>query len=434
MVDMSDAPRSDALFERSRRLLPGGVNSPVRAFGAVGGTPRFVARADGAHVWDADGNRYLDLVGSWGPMILGHRHPQVVAAIEGALAHGTSFGAPTEAELLLAERVVDRYPSVERLRFVSSGTEATMSALRVARGATGRSAVVKFAGGYHGHADGLLVSAGSGAVTTGVPSSAGVPAETAAWTWVAPYNDVAALTRLFDERGADIAAVIVEPVAGNMGVVEPTPAFRAALRDLTRARGALLIVDEVMTGFRLARGGAIERYGLEADLVCWGKVLGGGLPVGGYGGRGAVMDHVSPIGKVYQAGTLSGNPLAMAAGAATLDAIDATPDLYPTLERRGAWLADALRAGAAEAGVPATVNQVGSMLTVFFTEHAVTDLATAEQSDARAFARWFHGLLDRGVWWPPSGFEAAFLGYPLDDEALERVADAARAAFRLAAG
>lgn len=434
MVAMTEAPRSDALFERSRRLLPGGVNSPVRAFGAVGGTPRFVARADGAHVWDADGRRYLDLVGSWGPMILGHRHPAVVAAIEAALAHGTSFGAPTEAELLLAERVVDRYPDVERLRFVSSGTEATMSALRVARGATRRSGIVKFAGGYHGHADGLLVAAGSGAATTGVPSSAGVPAETAAWTWVVPYNDVAALAQLFEERGADVAAVIVEPVAGNMGVVEPTPAFRAALRDLTRRHGALMVVDEVMTGFRLARGGAIERYGLEADLVCWGKVLGGGLPVGGYGGRGAVMDHVSPIGTVYQAGTLSGNPLAMAAGAATLDAIDATADLYPTLERRGARLAEALRAGAAEAGVPATVNQVGSMLTVFFTEHAVTDLASAEQSDARAFARWFHALLERGVWWPPSGYEAAFLGYPLDDDALDQVAEAARAAFRVAAG
>ncbi len=431
---MSDVPRSDALFERSRRLLPGGVNSPVRAFGAVGGTPRFVARADGAHVWDADGRRYLDLVGSWGPMILGHRHPAVVAAIEAALAHGTSFGAPTEAELLLAERVVDRYPTVERLRFVSSGTEATMSALRVARGATGRSAVVKFAGGYHGHADGLLVAAGSGAVTTGVPSSAGVPAETAAWTWVAPYNDVAALAQLFAERGTEVAAVIVEPVAGNMGVVEPTPEFRTALRELTRSHGALLIVDEVMTGFRLARGGAIERYGLDADLVCWGKVLGGGLPVGGYGGHGAVMDHVSPIGKVYQAGTLSGNPLAMAAGIATLDAIDATADLYPVLERRGAQLADALRAGASAAGLPATVNQVGSMMTVFFTGDAVTDLASAGRSDARAFGRWFHALLDRGVWWPPSGFESAFLSYALDDAAIEQVADTARDAFRAAAG
>lgn len=431
---MNDAPASAALFERSRHLLPGGVNSPVRAFGAVGGTPRFVARADGPYLWDADGRRYLDLVGSWGPMILGHRHPAVVAALAEALERGTSFGAPTEAELRLAERVVDRYPAVERLRFVSSGTEATMSALRVARGATGRSGIVKFAGGYHGHADGLLVAAGSGAATTGVPSSAGVPAETAAWTWVLPYNDPEALARLFAERGDQVAAVIVEPVAGNMGVVEPTAAFRAAWRDLTRAHGALLVVDEVMTGFRLARGGAVERYGLDADLVCWGKVLGGGLPVGGYGGRGDLMDHVSPIGRVYQAGTLSGNPLAMAAGAATLDAIDATPGLYPALERRGAELAARLRADAAAAGVPVVVNQVGSMLTVFFTDHAVTDLASAERSDARAFARWFHALLERGVWWPPSGFEAAFLSHALDDDLLERVADAARAAFAVAAG
>lgn len=431
---MNDAPASAALFERSRHLLPGGVNSPVRAFGAVGGTPRFVARADGPYLWDADGRRYLDLVGSWGPMILGHRHPAVVAALAEALERGTSFGAPTEAELRLAERVVDRYPAVERLRFVSSGTEATMSALRVARGATGRSGIVKFAGGYHGHADGLLVAAGSGAATTGVPSSAGVPAETAAWTWVLPYNDPEALARLFAERGDQVAAVIVEPVAGNMGVVEPTAAFRAAWRDLTRAHGALLVVDEVMTGFRLARGGAVERYGLDADLVCWGKVLGGGLPVGGYGGRGDLMDHVSPIGRVYQAGTLSGNPLAMAAGAATLDAIDATPGLYPALERRGAELAARLRADAAATGVPVVVNQVGSMLTVFFTDHAVTDLASAERSDARAFARWFHALLERGVWWPPSGFEAAFLSHALDDDLLERVADAARAAFAVAAG
>jgi glutamate-1-semialdehyde 2,1-aminomutase len=426
---MSETPTSDDLYARSRKLLPGGVNSPVRAFGAVGGTPRFVARADGPFLWDADGRRYLDLVGSWGPMILGHRHPRVVAAIEAALARGTSFGAPTEAELALAERVVDRYPGVERLRFVSSGTEATMSALRVARGATGRHGVVKFAGGYHGHADGLLVAAGSGAVTTGVPSSAGVPPDVAAWTWVVPYNDVAALAELFAARGTEVAAVIVEPVAGNMGVVEPTPAFRRALRELTRAHGALLVVDEVMTGFRLARGGAVERYGLDADLVCWGKVLGGGLPVGGYGGSGALMDHVSPVGRVYQAGTLSGNPLAMAAGAATLDAIDATADLYPALERRGAQLADALRDGAASAGVPATVNQVGSMLTVFFTSDAVTDLESASHSDAAAFARWFHGLLERGVWWPPSGFEAAFLSYALDDDAIADVAVAARAAF-----
>ena len=430
---MADRPDSTTLFERSRRLFPGGVNSPVRAFGAVGGTPRFAARADGPHLWDVDGRRYLDLVGSWGPMILGHGHPAVLRAITEAAADGTSFGAPTERELGLAERVVARYPAVERLRFVSSGTEATMSALRVARGATGRRQVVKFAGGYHGHVDGLLVAAGSGAATTGVPSSAGVPPEVAALTLVAPYGDPAALAAVLADHGDDIAAVIVEPVAGNMGVVEPPPSFLTALQDLTRAHGALLVVDEVMTGFRLARGGAVERYAIDADLVCWGKVLGGGLPVGGYGGRAELMDHVSPVGRVYQAGTLSGNPLAMAAGAATLDAIDATPDLYPTLERRGAALADALRSGAERAGVPVTVNQVGSMLTTFFTDDSVTDLTSASRSDTGAFARWFHHLLDAGVWWPPSQFEAAFLSIALDDDALAQVAAAAAGGFEAVA-
>jgi glutamate-1-semialdehyde 2,1-aminomutase len=426
--------RSEALFARSRERFPGGVNSPVRAFGAVGGTPRFVRRAEGAYVFDADGHRYLDLVGSWGPMILGHRHPDVERAIAEALTMGTSFGAPTERELELADRVVDRYPLAERVRFTNSGTEATMSALRVARGATGRRLIVKFAGGYHGHADGLLVAAGSGAVTTGVPSSAGVPDAVAALTLVAPYNDAAALERLFAAHGGDVAAVIVEPVAGNMGVVEPTPAFLRALRDLTTQHGALLVVDEVMTGFRLARGGAIERYALDADLVCWGKVIGGGLPVGAYGGRAAFMDLVSPIGRVYQAGTLSGNPLAMAAGAATLDAIDATPGLYTRLEAAGVRLAEGLRGAAAAAGIAVVVNQVGSMLTVFFTSDAVTDMESASQSDTQRFGRWFHALLARGVWWPPSQFEAAFLSAALDDEKIDEVVTAAAAAFAEVAG
>ena len=426
---MSAQPRSEALFARSCERFPGGVNSPVRAFGAVGGTPRFVARAEGAVVVDADGGRYVDLVGSWGPMILGHRHPTVERAIEAALRDGTSFGAPTERELELADRVVDRYPSVERLRFTNSGTEATMSALRVARGATRRDRIVKFAGGYHGHADGLLVAAGSGAVTTGVPSSAGVPAAVAGLTSVVPYGDADALAALFDELGDEIAAVIVEPVAGNMGVVEPPEGFRRALRELTRAHGALLVVDEVMTGFRLARGGAVERYALDADLVCWGKVLGGGLPVGGYGGRAELMDHVSPVGRVYQAGTLSGNPLAMAAGAATLDAIDANPAFYAALERASERLEAGLREAAAAVGVPAMVNRVGSMLTVFFTPEPVTDLTTASRSDTAAFARWFHALLDRGVWWPPSQFEAAFLSAAHGDAEIDAVLAAAAAAF-----
>ena len=426
---MSAHRRSDALFARSLERFPGGVNSPVRAFGAVGGTPRFVARAEGAYLVDADGARYVDMVGSWGPMILGHRHGAVEAAVAEALRDGTSFGAPTERELALADRVVDRYPAVERLRFTNSGTEATMSALRVARGATGRDRIVKFAGGYHGHADGLLVAAGSGAVTTGVPSSAGVPAATAGLTSVAPYGDAAALAALFDELGDEIAAVIVEPVAGNMGVVEPPEGFRRALRELTRAHGALLVVDEVMTGFRLARGGAVERYAIDADLICWGKVIGGGLPVGAYGGRAAAMDLVSPVGRVYQAGTLSGNPLAMAAGSATLDAIDATPGLYDTLERAGARLEAGLRDAAAAAGVPVTLNRVGSMLTVFFTPDPVTDLASASRSDTAAFARWFHALLERGVWWPPSQFEAAFLGAAHGDAEIDAVLAAAAEAF-----
>jgi len=421
--------RSDALFARARQLMPGGVSSPVRAFGSVGGTPRFIDRADGAYLWDADGNRLLDLYGSWGPMLLGHRHPHVIAALEAALAKGTSFGAPTGRESDLAEKILERVRGAERVRFVNSGTEATMSALRLARGATGRSLIVKFVGHYHGHADGLLVAAGSGAATTGVPSSAGVPEVVAAQTLVAPWNDVAALERRFDEHGHDIAAVILEPVAGNMGVVAPAPGFLERVRLLTRQYGALMIVDEVMTGFRLARGGAVERLGLEPDITCWGKVVGGGLPVGAYGASAALMDQVSPLGKVYQAGTLSGNPLAMAAGVASFEAIDATSDLYLTLESRGARLAEGLRGAASAAGVPVTVNQVGSMLTVFFTAEPVTDFASAARADARSFATWFQGLLARGVAWPPSAFEAAFLSYALSDDLIDTVLEAADGAF-----
>jgi glutamate-1-semialdehyde 2,1-aminomutase len=421
--------RSESLFERARRVMPGGVSSPVRAFGSVGGTPRFVARADGPFVWDADGNRLIDLIGSWGPMLLGHRHPLVIAALEEALAGGTSFGAPTGRETELAERIIGRVRATERVRFVNSGTEATMSALRVARGATGRDRIVKLAGHYHGHADGLLVAAGSGAATTGVPSSAGVPEAVAELTLVAPFNDVDALASLFDAHGDTIAAVILEPVAGNMGVVTPAPGYHRAVRSLTREHGALLVIDEVMTGFRLARGGAVELLDLEPDLTCWGKIVGGGLPVGAYGGPAALMDHVSPVGRVYQAGTLSGNPLAMAAGIATFDAIDATPDLYATLETRGARLAEALRAGASAAGVEVQVNQVGSMLTVFFGSRPVVDFESAAACDAPTFGRWFHALLDRGVAWPPSAFEAAFLSHALDEPLIDAVGAAAGEAF-----
>ncbi len=424
-----DTPRSDELFARARRVIPGGVNSPVRAFGSVGGTPRFLRAGEGCYVTDVDGRRYVDLVGSWGPLLLGHAHPRVLAAIARALPDGTSFGAPVEAEVDLAEAVLDRVPATELVRFVNSGTEATMSAIRLARGATGRDLLVKFEGNYHGHADSLLVAAGSGALTTGVPSSAGVPAGTAADTLVARYNDPASLEALFDAHPDAIAAVILEPVAGNMGVVPPAAGFLEAVRALTRRHGAVMIVDEVMTGFRLARGGAVERFGLDPDLVTWGKVVGGGLPVGAYGGRRDLMERISPLGPVYQAGTLSGNPLAMAAGLATLRAIDAAGDVYEVLEARGRALESGLAEAAAGAGVDVHINRVGSMLTVFFTDRPVAGYADATAADGARFARWFHGLLERGVYWPASPFEAAFLGYAHGPDALDAVVEAAAGAF-----
>ncbi len=421
---------SEALFARATELIPGGVNSPVRAFGSVGGNPRFITQASGVTLTDADGNAYLDAVGSWGPMILGHAHPKVVAAVQAAAQHGTSFGAPTGREVELAEQVLAHYPGCERVRFVNSGTEATMSALRVARGATGRDFIIKFAGNYHGHADALLVAAGSGALTTGVPSSAGVPADTAKTTLVARYNDLDSVRELFEARPDEIAAVIFEPVVGNMGVVTPTQEFLSGLRGLTRHYGALLIADEVMTGFRLAPGGAVEHYGIDADLVCWGKIIGGGLPVGAYGGKADVMNNVSPVGKVYQAGTLSGNPLAMAAGIATFEAMAEAPDLYEVLEARGAQLGAGLRAGAERHGVPVTVNRVGSMITVFFTEGPVTDFESASTTDTEQFKRWFHGLLERGVYWPASAYEAAFLSYAHTEADIERMIRAGTEAFQ----
>ena len=420
---------SQELFRRAQRLIPGGVNSPVRAFGSVGGTPRFIRKARGAKLWDVDGNEYIDAVGSWGPMILGHAHPRVLEAIEDALSDGTSFGAPTEREVRMAELVLERYEGCDRLRFVNSGTEATMSALRVARGATGRDFIVKFAGNYHGHADALLVAAGSGAMTTGVPSSAGVPQDTAKTTLVARYNNLDSVRELFEAHPDEIAAVILEPVVGNMGVVVPTREFLEGLRDLTRQHGALLVADEVMTGFRLAPGGAVERLGLDADLVCWGKIIGGGLPVGAYGGKGELMDQVSPIGKVYQAGTLSGNPLAMAAGIATLETMNETPDLYEVLEARTGRLEHGLHGAAHGAGVPVTINRIGSMITVFFTEEPVTDFESASATDTARFGRWFHGLLERGVYWPASAFEAAFFSYAHSEEDIDSVVAAARESF-----
>jgi glutamate-1-semialdehyde 2,1-aminomutase len=420
---------SERLFERAKQLIPGGVNSPVRAFGSVGGTPRFIARAKGSHLWDEDGNQYLDAVGSWGPMILGHAHPKVLEAITEAAQYGTSFGAPTAREIKLAELVLSRYPGCERLRFVNSGTEATMSALRVARGATNRDDIIKFAGNYHGHADGLLVAAGSGAMTTGVPSSDGVPQDVAKHTLVANYNDLASVQKLFEAHPKTIAGVILEPVVGNMGVVIPTAEFLTGLRELTTHYGALLIIDEVMTGFRLARGGAVERYGVNADLVCWGKIIGGGLPVGAYGGKAKYMDQVSPVGKVYQAGTLSGNPLAMAAGIATLQEMDATPDLYDVLETRGYRLEQGLLEAARNANIKVTINRVSSMITVFFTSHAVTDFESASTTNTEYFKQWFHALLNNGVYWPASNYEAAFLSYAHSEGDIEKMLEVAREAF-----
>ena len=410
--------------------MPGGVSSPVRAFGSVGGNPPFISRGAGSRLWDVDGRQYIDLVGSWGPLILGHAHPAVVAAARAALESGASFGAPTEREVRLAELVLERYPSCQRLRFVNSGTEATMSALRVARAATGRDKLIKMAGNYHGHADSFLVAAGSGALTTGVPASAGVPAQVVEHTLIAPFNDLSAVEALLDAHLGEVAALIVEPVVGNMGVVLPEPGYHQGLRDLTRRHGVLLLVDEVMTGFRLARGGAVELLGLEPDLVTLGKVIGGGMPVGAYGGRGDLMDRVSPLGDVYQAGTLSGNPVAMAAGIATLETIDAQPGFYLALEERSAALELGLREAAARAGVAVTINRAGSMLSVFFTEWPVTDLVSAQRTHTQQFAVWFSQLLANGVYWPPSPFEAAFVSAAHTAEDVDQVIEVAAKAFR----
>ena len=396
-----------SLFDRACRVIPGGVNSPVRAFRAVGGTPVFVSRAEGAYLYGADGTRYVDYVGSWGPMILGHAHPAVVEAVREAATRGTSYGAPTELEVRFAEKLCALYPSVEMVRAVSSGTEATMSALRVARGFTGRDAIVKFEGCYHGHADELLVKAGSGAATLGVPDSAGVPASTAANTLTLPFNGADALRALFAARGAEIAAVIVEPVVGNMGVVPPAPGFLEAILSECTKHGAVSIFDEVMTGCRVARGGMQERMGLLPDMTCLGKIVGGGMPLAAYGGKRAIMEKVAPLGPVYQAGTLSGNPVAVSAGLATIDRLDGA--LYARLEALGARLEAGLVRAAARRGVSASVQRVGSMITLFFTPGPVRSWADAKRCDTKAFAKWHAGMIQRGVHWPPAQFEAAFV-------------------------
>ena len=420
--------RSSELFARAQRLIPGGVNSPVRAFRAVGGDPLFIESATGARLRDADGREYIDYVCSWGPLILGHAHPAVVEAVAAAARRGTSFGAPCEPEVELAERVVRKVPSIEKVRFVSSGTEATMSALRLARGFTGRRKILKFEGCYHGHADALLVAAGSGVATLGIPGSAGVPEGTVADTLVAPYNDLGAVEQVVAAHGRDLAAIIVEPVVGNMGVVAPREGYLRGLREITARAGALLVFDEVITGFRLGPGGAQDLYRVMPDLTCLGKIIGGGLPVGAYGGRADIMAKVAPEGPVYQAGTLSGNPLAMAAGAATLDALEA-PGVYERLEAVASRLADGLARAAQQARVPLTVNRVGSLLTAFFGEGPVTDWASAKRSDTARFGRFFHAMLDRGVYLPPAQFEALFVSLAHTEEDVDRTVEAASEAF-----
>jgi len=420
--------RSVEAMKRAEALMPGGVSSPVRAFRAVGGEPLFIASGAGPRIRDLDGNSFLDYVMSWGPLILGHAHPKVLEAVREALKGGSSFGAPTEREIQLAERITQAMPAVEQVRFVNSGTEAVMSAVRLARAATGRPGIVKFEGGYHGHADALLVQAGSGATTFGTPSSPGVPAEAVRHTYLAPYNDLDAVAATCEAHRGEVAAIIVEPVAGNMGVVPPAPGFLEGLRDLADRTGALLVFDEVMTGFRVARGGAQERFGVRPDLVALGKIIGGGLPVGAYGGRRDLMQMVSPAGPVYQAGTLSGNPLAMAAGIATLDVL-AEPGTFDALEETSRRLEEGLARAIAEAKVSARVQRVGSMLSLFFTPEAVTDYSSACACDTEAFARFFRGMLVRGIYLPPSQFEAWFVGLAHSQEDIDRTVEAAAEAL-----
>ena len=432
MTNIRVAPHSTAnserLFTEAQRVLPGGVNSPVRAFKGVGGIPRFITRGEGPALIDADGNRYVDLVLSWGPLILGHAHPEVVAALIDAARHGTSFGAPTELEVRLAERVIATFPSLEMVRFVSSGTEAVMSAVRLVRAATGRRLIVKFDGCYHGHADALLAAAGSGVATLGLPDSPGVPPATVADTLVLAYNDLAAVETLFSARGAEIAAVLVEPVAGNMGVVPPVPGFLQGLRSITRRHQALLVFDEVMTGWRVHPQGAQVLYAVEPDVTCVGKVVGGGLPAAAYGGRRQLMELIAPAGPVYQAGTLSGNPLAMAAGLATLEEL-ARPGVWQRAADWAAMAAGMIKAAAERAGIPMVVQHVGTMFTPFFSPTPVRTFAEVKRTDRDAYGRFFHALLEAGIYLPPSAFEAAFSSAVHGDRELVQLESALGAAW-----
>jgi glutamate-1-semialdehyde 2,1-aminomutase len=416
--------RSKSLFDDAKRLMPGGVNSPARSWSGVGGDPVFLARGAGSRVWDVDGNEYIDYVCSWGPLVLGHAPAGVVKAINDAAQNGTSFGAPTEAENEVAELVISAYPSMDRVRFVSSGTEAGMSVLRLARAFTGKDKIIKFVGGYHGHSDALLVSAGSGLATHGVPDSAGVTESFARDTLLADYNDLDSVRRLLEANAGQVACVITEPVAGNMGTVPPQPGFLEGLRELTENAGALLVFDEVITGFRVAHGGAQEIYGVQPDITCLGKIVGGGMPVGAYGARAEIMETVSPLGPMYQAGTLSGNPVAMAAGAATISATG-VKGFYEGLDAKGARLQAGLEAVFSAAEVPLTINRVGSMMTLFFNPGPVTSWAEVSKSDKEAFATFFHRMLDEGVYLPPSAFEAMFVSAAHTDEDIDATIAAA---------
>ena len=419
---------SQELFLKAKESIPGGVNSPVRACRSVGMDPVFIDRADGSRVFDSDGNSYIDYVGSWGPMILGHRHAAVISAIEKVLERGTSFGAPTDLEVELAHMVIAAVPSVEMVRMVNSGTEATMSALRLARGATGRDLVIKFDGCYHGHGDSFLVQAGSGVATLGIPGSPGVPNACVESTISLPYNDIDRVKEVVSEKGDRISAIIVEPVAGNMGMVPPAPGFLEALRDVTEKHGIILIFDEVMTGFRVAYGGAQALYGVTPDITCMGKVIGGGLPVGAYGGKADIMRKIAPEGPVYQAGTLSGNPVAMAAGLATLESLQA-PGFYESLETKSAALAAGLKGAAEQAGIPVVTTRVGSMLGLFFTDQPVTNFAEAQTSDIDRFSRYYGLMLERGIYLAPSQYEAGFVSGAHSDEDIAETVQAAKEVF-----